>query len=94
MPSSGSQVDITDVCWGGGLIQLFQAFAAGASLRLLLLLPSLTQAAHQHALDLLLACFENVLQCKRRGVKTFYLQCIRSITPGVFTCVSWLFTPV
>ena len=38
MPSGGSQVDIADVCWGGGLIQLVQAFSAGASLSLLLLL--------------------------------------------------------
>jgi len=65
-PSGGSQVDIPDVCRGGGLIQLVQAFPAGASLRLRLrlrlLLPALAQAAHQHALNLLLALFENVLQ--------------------------------
>lgn len=68
-PSGGSQVDIADVCWGGGLIQLVQAFPAGASLcllLLLLLLPPLTQAAHQHTLDLLLALFENILQFKKR----------------------------
>ncbi len=70
MPSGGSQVDIADVCRGGGLIQLVEAFPAGAPLRLLLLLlllPPLAQAAHQHTLDLLLALFENILQCNKRG---------------------------
>lgn len=38
MPSGGSQVDIADICRSGGLIQLLQAFPAGASLCLLLLL--------------------------------------------------------
>lgn len=37
-PSGGSQVDIADVCRGGGLIQLVQAFPTRASLSLLLLL--------------------------------------------------------
>lgn len=70
MPSGRSQVDIADVCRGGGLIQLVQAFTAGPPLRLLLLLlllPPLAQAAHQHALDLLLTLFENILQCDTRG---------------------------
>lgn len=70
MPSGGSQVDITDVCWGGGLIQLVQAFPAGASmslLLLLLLLPPFAQAALQHTLNLLLAFFKNILQCDKRG---------------------------
>lgn len=64
VPSGGSQVDIADVCRGGGLIQLIQAFPAGAPLcllLLLLLLSPLAQAAHQHALNLLLALFENIL---------------------------------
>lgn len=64
-PPGGSQVDIADVCWGGGLIQLVQAFPAGASLRLLvllLLLSTLAKAAQQHTFNLLLALFENVLQ--------------------------------
>lgn len=38
MPSAASQVDIADVCRGGGLIQLVQAFPTRASLSLLLLL--------------------------------------------------------
>lgn len=70
MPSGGSQVDIADVCWGGGLIQLIQTFPTGPSLcllLLLLLLPPLTQAAHQHTLDLLLTLFENILQCNKQG---------------------------
>lgn len=78
MPSGGSQVDIADVCWGGGLIQLVEAFPAGASLCLLvlLLLPPLAQAAQQHAFNLLLALLENVLQYDkkrrlRRGFLTF-----------------------
>lgn len=79
MPSGGSQVDITDVCWGGGLIQLVQAFPAGASLcllLLLLLLPPLAQAAHQHTLDLLLALFENVLQCNKTGRTSCKNMCV------------------
>lgn len=69
MPSVGSQVDVADICWGGGLIQLVQAFTAGTSLcllLLLLLLPPLAQAARQHTLDLLLALFENILRCNKR----------------------------
>lgn len=80
MPSGGSQVDIADVCWGGGLIQLVQAFPAGASLcllLLLLLLPPLAQAAHQHALDLLLALFENIHFC----VCDFGQQVCQTVAP-------------
>lgn len=64
VPSGGSQVDITDICWGGGLIQLIKALPAGAPLCLLvlLLLSAFTQTAQQHALDLLLALFEDILQ--------------------------------
>lgn len=64
-PSGGSQVDIADVRRGGGLILLVHAFSAGAHLRLLvllLLLPALAEVAQQHALNLLLTLFENVLQ--------------------------------
>lgn len=69
MPSGGSQVDIADICWGGGLIQLVEAFPAGASLCLLvlLLLPPLAQAAQQHAFNLLLALLENILQYDKKG---------------------------
>lgn len=70
-PSGGSQVDIADVCRGGGLIQLVQAFPAGAPLCLLvllLLLPAFAQTAQQHTFDLLLALFENILNIgKRKG---------------------------
>lgn len=80
MPSGGSQVDIADVCRGGGLIQLVQTFPTGPSLclllLLLLLLPPLAQAAHQHALDLLLTLFENILQCHKRGGKSCKNICI------------------
>lgn len=68
-PSGGSQVDIADICWGGGLIQLVEAFSAGPPLCLLvllLLLPALTEAAQQHTFNLLLALFENILQCDER----------------------------
>lgn len=63
--SGGSQVDITDVCWGGGLIQLIKTLPAGAPqclLVLLLLLSAFAQTAQQHALDLFLALFEDILQ--------------------------------
>lgn len=68
-PPGGSQVDIADVCWGGGLIQLVQAFPAGASLCLLvllLLLSPLAKAAQQHAFNLLLALFQNILQYDKK----------------------------
>lgn len=67
-PSGASQVDIADICWCGGLVQLVQAFPTGTSvsllLLLLLLLPPFTQAALQNALDLLLALLQNVLPRK------------------------------
>ena len=68
-PSGVSQVDIADVCGSGGLVHLVQALPAGAplSLLLLLLLPALSQAAHQHTLNLLLALFQDVLQRTREG---------------------------
>lgn len=71
-PSGGSQVDIPDVCRGGGLIQLVQGFSAGASLCLLvllLLLPAFAQTAQQHTLDLLLALFENILNTGNKQKK-------------------------
>lgn len=64
-PPGGSQVDIADVCRGGGLILLVHAFSAGAHLRLLvllLLLPALAEIAQQDALNLLLTLFQNVLR--------------------------------
>lgn len=48
VPSGGSQVDIADICRGGGLIQLINALPARAPLCLLvllLLLPALAQTA-------------------------------------------------
>lgn len=67
-PSGGSQVDVADVRRGGGLIQLVHALSAGAHLRLLvllLLLSALAEVAQQHALNLLLTRFENVLRRTR-----------------------------
>lgn len=68
-PSGGSQVDIADVCRGGGLVQLVETFSTGTPLcllLLLLLLSALTQAADQHALDLFLTLFKNILQRKKK----------------------------
>lgn len=63
---TGSQVDVANIRWGAGLIQLVHGLTAGATLDLLLLLllllPPLAQAAHQNPLNLLLTLLQTVLQ--------------------------------
>lgn len=76
LPSGGSQVDIADICRGGGLIQLVQAFPTGAPLCLLvllLLLPAFAQTAQQHTFDLLLALFENILNIGKKQRKALLI---------------------
>lgn len=59
VPAASSQVDVSYIGWGAGLVLVIKCFAARATLFLLLLfllLPAtLPQVIHQHSLNLLLA---------------------------------------
>lgn len=54
-----SQVDVSHICGSAGLVQFIHCLGGIA---LLLLLPDLLQAVHEHRLNLLLTSFKAVLQ--------------------------------